>query len=570
MTTSMLKIITFVIVCIVSLSILIFVLINKKNSKYRKMISFLDHEKNLLESASISSELAKIETIIKNERLEEKYKNWQDTFAMIKEVDISVMEDYLLSLDAILDKKEYDKFDEEYSKAELHLYKIKTKMDKLFDEIQEVNQSEEKYRDIITKLKAKYRELNARFENNKESYEGLESIIELQFENIEKRFQDFEEFMEQNEYSEVIHIVKAIDTMVDHMEVVIEEAPDLILLATKVIPKRIEQINESYASMKEENYPLDYLNVDYNVEESLKNVNKIFDRIKVLNLEDCMFELRTMLEYLDSLFKEFDKEKNARKEYEDAKDNFEEKLNKISKMVKDVHGEIDNIKNAYDLNERDVQNIDNVNMRLTALKKEYKKSLKSLTGERTPYSKISIELEEYTNLLKGIEEDLDVSLNSLGNMHDDEVRAHQQLDEIQELLQKSKLFIRKYHLPLISNKYYVQLSEANDAIKEIIKELENKPIDIKTLNIRVDTARDLVLKLYKTTNEMIKNAKITEALIIYGNKYRSTSSEIDEGLNHAEQLFNKGSYNKALETVVATIEVVDKEIKNKVAKMYVE
>ncbi len=570
MTTSMLKIITFVIVCIVSLSILIFVLINKKNSKYRKMISFLDREKNLLESTSISSELAKIETIIKNERLEEKYKNWQDTFAMIKEVDISVMEDYLLSLDAILDKKEYDKFDEEYSKAELHLYKIKTKIDKLFDEIQEVNQSEEKYRDIITKLKAKYRELNARFENNKESYEGLESIIELQFENIEKRFQDFEEFMEQNEYSEVIHIVKAIDTMIDHMEVVIEEAPDLILLATKVIPKRIEQINENYASMKEENYPLDYLNVDYNVEESLKNVNKIFDRIKVLNLEDCMFELRTMLEYLDSLFKEFDKEKNARKEYEDAKDKFEEKLSKISKMVKDVHGEIDNIKNAYDLNERDVQNIDNVNMRLTALKKEYKKSLKSLTSERIPYSKISIELEEYTNLLKGIEEDLDVSLNSLGNMHDDEVRAHQQLDEIQDLLQKSKLFIRKYHLPLISNKYYVQLSEANDAIKEIIKELENKPIDIKTLNIRVDTARDLVLKLYKTTNEMIRNAKITEALIIYGNKYRSTSSEIDEGLKHAEQLFNKGSYNKALETVVTAIEIVDKEIKNKVAKMYVE
>lgn len=570
MTTSMLKIITFVIVCVVSLSILIFVLINKKNSKYRKMVSFLDREKNLLESTSISSELAKIETIIKNERLEEKYKSWQDTFAMIKEVDISVMEDYLLSLDAILDKKEYDKFDEEYSKAELHLYKIKTKMDKLFDEIQEVNQSEEKYRDIITKLKAKYRELNSHFENNKESYEGLESIIELQFENIEKRFQDFEDFMEQNEYSEVIHIVKAIDTMVDHMEVVIEEAPDLILLATKVIPKRIEQINESYTSMKEENYPLDYLNVDYNVEESLKNVNKIFDRIKVLNLEDCMFELRTMLEYLDSLFKEFDKEKNARKEYEDAKDKFEKKLNKISKMVKDVHGEIDNIKNAYDLNERDVQNIDNVNMRLTALKKEYKKSLKSLTSERIPYSKISVELEEYTNLLKGIDEDLDVSLNSLGNMHDDEVRAHQQLDEIQDLLQKSKLFIRKYHLPLISNKYYVQLSEANDAIKEIIKELENKPIDIKTLNIRVDTARDLVLKLYKTTNEMIRNAKITEALIIYGNKYRSTSSEIDEGLKRAEQLFNKGSYNKALETVVTAIEIVDKEIKNKVAKMYVE
>ena len=36
--------------------------------------------------------------------------------------------------------------------------------------------------------------------------------------------------------------------------------------------------------------------IEYNVEESLKKVNEINDRIKVLNLVDCMFELKTMLE----------------------------------------------------------------------------------------------------------------------------------------------------------------------------------------------------------------------------------------------------------------------------------
>ena len=32
--------------------------------------------------------------------------------------------------------------------------------------------------------------------------------------------------------------------------------------------------------------------------------------------------------------------------------------------------------------------------------------------------------------------------------------------------------------------------------REIVKELDRVPITIKTLNIRVDTARDLTLKLY--------------------------------------------------------------------------
>lgn len=568
MSPLVLQTITFVIVAILSITILLVVLKNKKNNKYKKRITFLDKEKNQLESAPVIAELSKVETIIKNERLEEKYKNWQDTFAHIKDEDISNMNDYIFNLDTILEHREYKKFDEEYSKAELHLYKIRTKINNLLQEIQDINQSEEKYRDIIIKLKAKYRELNSKFEVNKDAYEGIESIIELQFENIERRFQDFEEFMEKNEYSEVIHIVKAIDTMIDHMSIVIEESPDLVLLSTKVIPKRIEQITETYEQMKKEKYPLEYLNVDYNIEESLKNVNKIFDRIKVLNLEDCMFELRTMLEYLDSIFNEFDKEKISRKEYEDEKGNFEEKLSKIANVVKDVYSQIEDIKNMYDLTDKDVKIIDDVNMRLTALKKEYKKSIKKLSNSKTPYSKISKELESYTESLKLIEDDLDEALKSLGNMYDDEMRAHEQLDEIQELLKDSKTRIRKYKLPLISKTYFVQLNEANEAILEIIKELEQKPIAIKTLNTRVDTARDLVLKLHNTTTEMIKTASVTEKIIIYGNKYRSTNPRIDEGLKVSEQLFYKGNYQKALTTAMNALETVDKDIKNKVVEMY--
>ena len=42
---------------------------------------------------------------------------------------------------------------------------------------------------------------------------------------------------------------------------------------------------------------------------------------------------------------------------------------------------------------------------------------------------------------------------------------------------------------------------SKDGLEEIVRELDKKPIVIKILNIRVDTARDLVLKLYNTSGE---------------------------------------------------------------------
>ena len=128
--------------------------------------------------------------------------------------------------------------------------------------------------------------------------------------------------------------------------------------------------------------------------------------------------------------------------------------------------------------------------------------------------------------------------------------------------------MRTYKLPVITDNYFVQLSEAKEAIDEVVKELDKKPIVIKTLNMRVDTARDLVLKLYSTTSEMIKTAQLAEMAIVYGNRYRSTIKEIDKGLENAEMLYHKGNYKDALEVSLNSLEIVEKDIREKLMNVY--
>lgn len=559
---------SYIIIAIVLIFVVLSLIKRNRLKRLKEELEVLDREKNEIESAPIVSELAKLETIVKNDKIEEKYKEWFQTFEDIKNKTIPEINDMIIDLDIYIDKKQYKEYAIHVARTELAIYKARTATDNLLDEIREINLSEEKYRKIITKLKTKYRELLGVFEEKKSDYENIANVIELQFENIEKRFQDFEEYMEISDYQEVFHIVKGIDIMIDHMGIVIEEVPDLVLLANRLIPKKIEQITEIYDDMKSKKYPLKHLKIEYNVEESLKNVNQIIDRIKVLNLENCMFELKTMLEYLDSLFNEFELEKNAKKEYEEAKEIFDKRFSKISNVVNDVYLQLDDIKNMYDLTDNDVETIDLVNTKLKDLENVYKESLKGLSKKKTPYSIVALSLQNNLVVLKDIEDELDTSLKNLGNMYEDEVRAREQLDEIQELLKQSKAKIRSYKLPIISNNYFVELQEANEAILEIIKELERKPIAIKILNTRVDTARDLVLKLFNTTNDMIKTAKLAEYSIVYGNRYRSQNINIDSGLNQAQMLFYKGNYKKALDVTIATIERIDEDIRKKVIELY--
>lgn len=560
---TLLYVLTGILIVIILIIVLIVVLKKKRKNYYLKLCKNLDTEKNLIGSTPVLLELSKLEPIIKNEKMEEKYQKWQDEFAYIKDEELPKIDDLLIELDTLIDKKEYNLAKSKISKCEIGLYKAKERANYLLDQIKEITLSEEKYRNIITKLKTKYRELNKEYQEHKNLYEEMAEAIELQLENIEKRFLEFETAMDQNQYTDVVHIVKALDTMIEHMEIVISEVPDLLTMCKQMVPKRVKEIEDTKEKMESDGYPLEFLSIDDNMAEAKKNVSVILDRIKVLNLEDCMFELKTILDYLDSIFVAFEKERLSRKVYEEASKDFEKKLNKTVKLVTDIYEQLDDIENMYDLNKEDVKIIDEVNKDLTVIKDDHHKMLEKVKNKATPYSSVNDEVEKLSNRLKQVESTLDIALKSLGNMYEDEQRAREQLEEIERLLKECKEKMREYKLPVIEDRYFVELSEANEAILEVIKELSKKPIAIKTLNTRVDTARDLVLKLYNTTVSMIKTAKMSEMAIVYGNRYIPLHEDIEEGINRARNLFFKGDYTSSLKVSVDTIKLVDDNFERK-------
>lgn len=529
---------------------------------YRDKIKELEKQRNIVASTPVLLELSKVEPIIKNDKMEEKYNKWQDEFVFIKENRLTLIDDMLIDLDIYIDKRDYKSCGYSMAKIEMEIYKVREAADHLLEEIKDITLSEEKYRAIVTKLKTKYRELNKDFQEHKNLYEQMQEPISLQLENIERRFLDFEKVMDDNDYAEVVHIVKALDTMIEHIEIIVKEVPDVLLMANQIIPKRVKEVKENYDEMIELGFPLDYLNIDYNLEEINKNVEGILDKVNVLNLEGCMFDLKTMLEYLDSLFIDFEKERLAKKVYEEVENDFAKKIEKTNKLVCDVYEQLDDIKKLYDLNDEDVEIIHNVNKSLVVINDDYKKLLSKVAAKSSPYTMLNKEIEELTIRLSNMEEELDRSLKSLGNMYDDEVRAREQLKEIQEFLKQCKNKMRTYKLPVITDNYFVQLSEANEAIEEVKKELDKKPIVINVLNTRVDTARDLVLKLYNTTNEMVRMAQCAEIAIVYGNRYRDYD-EVDAGLNDARGKFFAGDYKKSLDLAIRTISLVDEDITKK-------
>ena len=552
----------------VSIVVVLNIMQSFKNKKIKKSLETLEIQKNEIDSTPITPELSKIESYLKNDKLEVMYSGWKTRLEDIKENQIPKISDLLLDAEYSMKQSDYKNTMLKIAKLEMEIYKVRTSSQFLLNEIKQITTSEEKNRAIITKLKAKYRTLFQKYSESKGEFGEIAKSIDLQFENISKKFEDFEKAMENNDYIEITNIIKAIDEMLEHMDVILEEVPVIVIMATNILPKKIKEVEKTYQEMEKKGYPLDYLNVEYNIDEANKKIIDVMDRTRVLNLEDGLFELKVLMEYFDTVFDDFEKEKVDKTSYEESNKKFKEKLDKTNKLLNEIFSQMDNLRSLYNLSEEDIKNLYDIKEETEKLNEDYK-VLISHTGNNTfAYSKLTREIENLFIKLVNIDERIDTTLNTIGSMHDDEQRAREQLEEMKVILKEAKSQIRDYNLPIIPKKYYVELNEAQQAIKEIIVELERKPIDTETLNTRVDTARDLVFKLFGQTKEMMKTAMFAEMAIVYGNRYRSDEEDLDKNLTFAETLFLKGDYKKSLEISINALNRIDNTIYDKLLKLY--
>ena len=520
-------------------------------------IEKLETEKNMIVSASILSEFNKVEALVNNDEMREKFEDWKERFNKIKDVDMPKFTDSLNEIEELFQNKNYKELKGLVLKADFDLNNLKTKAGYLLDEIKDVTLSEERNRETITKLKATYREILSVYHEYEEEYALVKGPIELQFENISKLFEAFENAMENNMYTEVGRIVKGISDVLDNLKVVIDETRPIIMIGKNLIPKKQEDIKNISEKMMKEGYNLEYLNIDYNIEEANKKILDIFQRLNVLNVEDSLFELKTMLDYFDSLYNDFDKERISKKIYEDYSRSILIKATKLEKVNNELYKKIGDIKYSYDLSDEEVSVIPEIKQEIMSIRGSYDKVVDIARSKMMAYSKLAREMENINSRLIKTEEKLNGALKTLGSLKEDELRAREQLDEIKKILNQSKEKVRSFKLPCIPKNYYVELAEAMEAINVLIKELDKRPISIKTLNLRVDTARDLVLKVYNTINETIKTAAMAEAAIVYGNRYRVTNREVDFGLVKAENAFLKGNFKNSLENAISAINIIE-------------
>lgn len=436
------------------------------------------------------------------------------------------------------------------------------KVTELYNQLSELLQKDEEFRQDELSLQRKFRTLKEKYEENRTELSLMEDSFNKFFERIEKLFAECEELTSGARYEEANEKLPMISQVLDALSEQFEKLPAYCIRVTRVIPKRMEDVQVKYDELEAKDFPLHHLKVMSKLESYKNTLDDISKRLCQFNLKNVEKELDEIDNEIIEIFKEFDDEENAKvffdenceKMYTDTYE-LENKFKKIKRTLPS-YKEVYLIKDKYlakvEELEEDINNIQ-------IIKRDLDQYIHSST--RQPYTIIVNKINDMQGEMDRINEILKDFNSYLVSLKKDSENDYRAICDYFLKLKDAQYTLREMAVPSYSDRLNMPFERSYNYLEQIGEVLKVKPIDVARANEILQTATELIDGLLKDVQEQSAQRKYAEESIVYANQYRQGFVDCKYALKSAGQSFYEGDFTRTIDQTVSIIKKMRPEVK---------
>ena len=505
----------------------------------------------------VTDEIAKVKELNMTGQTEELFERWRKQWDEIVTVALPDVEELLFDAEDLADKYRFGKAKRVLAQIEAILKDAESNIAIILDELKDLVGSEEKNRVEVDELNQQYRELKKNLLAHRHTFGHAEKQLEMNLEDVYGKFKEFEEATTNGNYFEAREIVLLIKDALSVTKQQMDDIPHLLHECQSTIPNQLNELSEGYSQMEQEGYSLKHHQIEKEIERMREQLSQHISLIEELKLEDVKKGIEEARESLDTIYDLLEAEVKANQFVKKEVEKIEQDLEDLIEGSKSTEEETTFVQQSYHLYEKDIEQHRNIVKQIKQLVKQYVSVQSKLEAEQIAYSLIKTELEEVYGRIQDVKEEHLQFSEMLKTLRKDELHAREQISEMKKQLTDAKRLISKSNIPGLPVKYAELVSEARLSLTQVMNSLEEKPLNMNTVNQTLQNASDLVSQTYKQAEEMIEQVYLAEKVIQYGNRYRSRDQKVAVSLLEAEKSFRNYEYALALEQAATAIEDVD-------------
>ncbi|MDK6863182.1 septation ring formation regulator EzrA [Nosocomiicoccus ampullae] len=449
-----------------------------------------------------------------------------------------------------------------------HIGNIETTYDALTVEINDFmkqnDESKELYEESVTLQREANRDVLADGHKFGDSRKPLESLINSYEPELEKYNTLIDEGNYNNAHDHIVEIHEELTNLKESME----KIPALIKEVQKDLPTQFQEVRYGCRELRLDGYDLEHIKVDTTLSRLRTELNLIEPKIAKLELEEAEEDLERIHSELDDMYDLIEHEVEAKIKFDDLRDKVSDMLFKAKDTNMSLRTEINFIKDAYYINDREIQTIHKYEYEIEDLVTMYADIESEVNKNTTRYSQIIDNLEHIDHTIEDINDKQEDVLDYLQSLKYDEEEAIDNTNLIDDKKEEVMHRLTTSNLVRIPEQFIVMKHELDNEVKEIDRYLERRPLNVRYIKEKVDKAVILLNNFEQEAYEVIHDSELSELIIQYANRYRKDNSTLDGEIEEATRLFNENRYKRALQIAEHALREVDDDAVKRIIDSY--
>jgi|SRR5690625_3197184 len=556
----------YIIGSIIAIIVLIIIALLLRKRLYDS-VDYYESWKLDIMNRNIAAELSRIKNLNLQGYTKGKFEDWKEKWENILTNELASVEELLYDTEHTIDRFRFSSAKKLLKQIEQILVKVEKEIEDILNELNELLSMEKNARKEVDLVKPLLNDLRKQLSQNRYQFDRAEIRFEVEFDELDNQLQLYNNYVEEGNYIQAKEIINIVRTRAEELQVELDEFPHLYKQCKNELPAQLDEIYKGLKEMKDEGYRVEHLNFEKEINDYH---SRLLDCVEALEKDGTSTVKEIIVEVeerIAEMFQQLEKEAIAKNYVESKLPNYKQSLENFHSQFASTKLEVEDMKQTYFLEDSDLEKYMNLEKMIAQLKEKLDDFAKKMSENKHAHSKLRGELEAGFDQLEEIINEHDLFKKRIHNLRKDETEAREQLEAMNEDIYKTHRLLRNSNLPGIPNFIWTLMDEAKEKNDRVLEALEQQPLDIVEVQKALTSAKNAVANAMENTNVMIDQAQLTEQVIQYANRYRSSYPILAANLMEAERLFRANEYELALEKAASAVEEIEPGALKRIEKL---
>lgn len=496
------------------------------------------------------------------------YNNWQDEWNEALNTHSTHAENALEQSKTNVEQFKFAKSTKNNELAGENIEVIKNKYDELTEEVARFVKAVEEGKHQNIESERLYREAKRDVLANGHKFGDAKKPLEEVIKAYEPEVAKYEKMVNDGDYLRANEFIFSTYNELLNLKDNMDEIPKLIKEVQKELPQQFQELRYGCRDLRAQGYDLDHIKVENRLSTLKSNLNRVEPLVAKLELEEAESILDNIHDELDDMYELVEHEVNAKNKFDSGKDVITDELFNAKALNYTLRTEIDYIKEHYHIDESDVQKVMNYENEIENLITIYSDMITETEKNTTRYSAIVDNIDYLKNNAHTIHEEQNSIQEHLVNLREDDAEARENLRYVNDRKEKVYRELMSSNLVTLPEQFIVMKHEIEVNIREVENYFSRRPLNVEYVKAKVNDTVLMMNKFEQEAYAVMRDSQLTELIIQYGNRFRSTDSDLNAHLNEAERLFKENRYKRALGLAKDAVESVEPGSAAKIEKQF--